>query len=210
MVFEDDLVQAIEGGLEVRGIEDGADVLSDFFSQVNLWDVSHGVLLEVKLATLPRDTWEASGERGSQAGMIVTDNEPNTMEAALLEICQEITPVDLGFTDLGTDTEYGSSAGGINSHGDENGAGLNETTDADLFIASVQDKYWKGVQWSGSPFLEFFIELSGGATDLGRSDLQSAKFLEDRGYFAGGNALDVHFRNGQFESSFAADSFFKS
>ena len=45
---------------------------------------------------------------------------------------------------------------------------------------------------------------------MGGADLQAAKFFQDGGDFAGGDALDVHFGQRQFEGLLAAQALFQS
>jgi hypothetical protein len=44
----------------IRGIEDRADVRSDPDAQRRRWHVLRGILLQMKLAALPRHTWKYS------------------------------------------------------------------------------------------------------------------------------------------------------
>ncbi len=53
----------------VVGVEDGSDVGGYFAFEVLFGDVLLGVLLEVKLATLPGGGAEASSEGGAQAAV---------------------------------------------------------------------------------------------------------------------------------------------
>ena len=67
--------------------------------------VVEGVLLEMELAALPGDAWEASAEGGAQAGVIVADEEGEAVEAAILEALEEVAPVDLGLGEGDADAE---------------------------------------------------------------------------------------------------------
>ena len=57
--------------------------------------------------------------------------------------------------------------------------------------------------------MEFGIELGGTGADLGGTDGGAAELLDDGGDFAGGDALDIHFGQGEFEGLFAADALFQ-
>ena len=57
--------------------------------------------------------------------------------------------------------------------------------------------------------MEFGVEEFGAVADLGGTDGRAAEFLDDRGDFAGGDALDVHFSHGEFEGLLRADAFFQ-
>lgn len=99
---------------------------------------------------------------------------------------------------------------GINADSDENGTGANDAIHADFFITSVHDEIEEGAELSVAPFIQFEVEVSGGATDLGGGDVQTAELFEDGGDFAGGDALDVHLCDGEFEGAFTAEPFFES
>ncbi len=69
--------EMIEAGLsrgEIGAIEDGADVGSHTGAPIETGNVSLGVLLEVELATLPRNRGEDGGTRRSEAWMGIADD----------------------------------------------------------------------------------------------------------------------------------------
>ena len=57
--------------------------------------------------------------------------------------------------------------------------------------------------------MEFDVEELGAGADLGRTDGSAAEFFDDRGDFSGGDALDVHFGEGEFEGLFTAAALFE-
>ena len=70
---------------------------------------------------------------------------------------------------------------------------------ADLFIAGVKDEIGTLSQWAGAPFLEFCVKEFCTLADLSGADGGAAEFLDDGGDFAGGDALDIHFSEGELE-----------
>ena len=164
-------------------------------------------MLEVKLAALPADAWEAGHGGVAEAGVIIADDVGGAVEAPLLEGTEEVTPVSLGFAERGADAENGALAGGIDADRQQDGAIDHGSIAADLFITGIEDEIRVGnvVEWTLAPEFELFIELGGGAADLRGGDLQGAsEFGEDGRDAAGGNALDVHLRNGEGERPLGA------
>lgn len=139
--------------------------------------------------------------------MIVADDELSAMETALLKGGEEVAPVGLCFAQGDADAQDGTVARDIDADGHEDGAIEDDTVAADLFVAGIEDEIRIGELGQGTvaPEIEFLIELSGGAADLGRGDLQGAgELAKNGGDSASGNALDVHFGNGESQSAFAA------
>ena len=209
-VFGGDGFELVLSGQQIRRIENGAEVVGDFFPHVDFGDEGHGVLLEMELATLPGDTGKASGEGGAETCVVVTDDQAQAVETPGLETGEELAPMDFSFTEFGADAQDGAFALGINADSDENGTGANDAIHADFFITSVHDEIEEGAELSVAPFIQFEVEVSGGATDLGGGDVQTAELFEDGGDFAGGDALDVHLCDGEFEGAFTAEPFFES
>ena len=52
-------------------------------------------------------------------------------------------------------------------------------------------------------------KLGGALADLRGTDGVAAELFDDGGDFAGGDALHIHFGQGQFEGLLAADAFFQ-
>jgi hypothetical protein len=142
--------------------------------------------LEVKLAALPADAWEAGDGGVAEAGVIIADDEGGAVETPLLKGTQEVTPVGLSFAERGADAENGALAGGIDADRQQDGAVDHGSIAADLFITGIEDEIRVGnvVEWTLAPEFELFIELGGGAADLRGGDLRvpasSARMAETR------------------------------
>lgn len=102
-VFGGDGFEAALSFGQIGSMEDGAEVGGDFFPHMDFGDEGCGVLLEMELATLPRDTGKASGEGGAETGMVVTDDQAQAVETPGLETGEELAPMDFSFTEFGTD-----------------------------------------------------------------------------------------------------------
>lgn len=94
-------------------------------------------------------------------------------------------------------------AGG-DAQGDQDGAVEQLAGLADFFVTGVEDHIRAGSQRAGAPVGQGGVELGGAVADLGGTDLQAAEFFEDGGDFAGGDALDIHFGQSQFEGLLTA------
>ena len=97
LVEFDETLEFFVGVSEIFGVEDVSQVLSDLFSQVDFGDMVHCVLHQVKLATLPRDTWHDRFPCGLESFMGVADDELHSVHSTLLEGTEEFTPMDFGF-----------------------------------------------------------------------------------------------------------------
>ena len=117
--------------------------------------------------------------------------------------------MDFGFTEGDADAQDGAFALGLDAQGDEHGAIQELAALADFFVAGVEHQVGKRAQGAGAPGLELAIQVGGALADLGRADRGAAELLDDGGDFAGGDALDIHFGQGQFEGLFAADALFQ-
>ena len=95
---------------------------------------------------------------------------------------------------------------GPDAQGDEYGAIEDLSSLTDLFIAGVNEDIAAGFKRSGAPAFQFDVEPGGALADLGGADGVAAELFDDGRDFAGGNALDVHFGQGQFEGLFTADA----
>ena len=205
----DDLLEAALGGRTVGAAENTANGFGDHGALVESRDKGLGVLLEMELAALPRHGGEDGGACGGQAGVSVTDHELDAAEAAVLEPLEEGAPMDFGFTEGHADAQDGAFTGGIDAQGDEDGAIQELAALADLLVTGIQDQVGESAQGAGSPGLEFKVEVGGALADLGGTDGATAELLDDGRDFAGGDALDVHFGEGQFERLLAADALFQ-
>jgi hypothetical protein len=117
--------------------------------------------------------------------------------------------MNFGFAQSDTDAEEGAFAVGADAQGDEDGAVEKLAVLADFFIAGIQDEIGKGGEGAGAPFLEFRVEELGALADLGGTDGRAAELFDDGGDFAGGDALDVHFCQREFEGLFGAAALFE-
>lgn len=102
-VFGGDGFELVLSGQQIRRIENGSEVVGDFFPHVDFGDEGHGVLLEMELATLPGDTGKASGEGGAETCVVVTDDQAQAVETPGLETGEELAPMDFSFTEFGAD-----------------------------------------------------------------------------------------------------------
>src|ERR1035438_6914201 len=117
--------------------------------------------------------------------------------------------MDLGFTEGDADAQDGAFTFGVDAQGDQDGAIQELAPVADLFVAGIEHQVGKGLQGARAPGLELDIELGGALTDLGGADGGAAELLDDGGDFAGGDALDIHFGQGQHEGLLAAHALFQ-
>ena len=117
--------------------------------------------------------------------------------------------MDLGFTEGDADAQDGAFTIGIDAQGDQDGAIQELAPVTDLFVAGIKHEVGKGRQGAGAPGLELDIKLGRALTDLGGADGVAAELLDDGGDFAGGDALDIHFGQGQHERLLAANALFQ-
>ena len=80
--FFDTLVETHVGLGAVARVEEVADVVSDFLAHGDFGDVGLSVLLEMKLATLPRRSVESGFERGFKAFVGVGGNQIGNADAS--------------------------------------------------------------------------------------------------------------------------------
>jgi hypothetical protein len=171
------------------------------------------ILLEMELAALPGDAREVRSERLAEAGMVVTDDEGDAMEAAVVERAQEVAPVDMSFGEGDVDAENGACSRGVDANGEEDGGIDDLIIAANLFVAGIEDekRVSDGVERPVAPELELVVELSGGAADLRGRDLQRARELREDGRdTASRDALDVHLGDGESQGAFAAEAALQS
>jgi len=157
----------------------------------------------VKLATLPRYVWHDGFACGLESFVCVADDKFHSVHATFLQRLEKITPVNFGFRQRHTDTEDRSMSAGQDSDSDQNGTVTHASVDTDLFVACIEDQIFDLSDGSLSPDFQFFIEESCGPADLHAGDFQSTKFSSNFCNLTSRNSLDVHFRDSQFECSFA-------
>jgi hypothetical protein len=202
----DDFFEAGLGGEPIRAIEHGADGVGDWGALVQAGHMRLGVLLEMELAALPGDAREDRLAGGAETFVVITDEQRGGMEAALLEAGEKGAPMDLGFAQGDADAQNGAFAIGADAQGDEHGAIEDVASLTDLFIAGVNEDIAAGFERPGAPAFQFGVEPGGALADLGGADGVAAELFDDGRDFAGGNALNVHFGQGQFERLFTADA----
>lgn len=206
-VVGDEFFEALLGGGASWAVENAADGACDFGALVEARDVGLGILLEMELTTLPGHARKDGRASGFEADVIVTDEELDAVEAALDEALEKGAPMHFGFTESGADAQDGAFAVGTDPEGHEHGTVQHLAVLADFFIAGVQHQIGKSAEGPISPFLEFGVEEFGALADVGGTDGGAAEFLDDGGDAAGGDALNVHFGEGEFEGLLGAESF---
>ena len=120
-IVRDDLLEPLLRGWATGTIEDTAEGAGDFGALVQAWDIRLGVLLEMKLAALPRDGAKDGFARGGHAGVVVADDEGDAAQAALDEALEESPPMHFGFTEGDAHPEDGALACGRDAQGDQDG-----------------------------------------------------------------------------------------
>src|ERR1019366_2608310 len=208
-VVADDFLEPLFGGGAAGAFEDTANGAGHFGALLQTRNVSLGVLLKVKLATLPRDSPKDRLACGGHAGVVIADDERHAAQAALDQALEEGAPMHFGLTEGDAHAEDDALAGGRDAQGNENSAVAELAVVADFFVTGVEDQIGTGSQGPVAPFLEFGVEEFGAVADLGGTDGGAAEFLDDGGDFAGGDALDVSFGQGEFEGLLGADAFFQ-
>ena len=139
----------------IFGVEDPADVFSDFLFEVFGGDVGLGVLLEVELAALPGAGVEGGAQRGTESDVGVGGDTIRDAEAALLEAGEEVAPVDFGFGEGAGDAEDEAFAVvAANADGDEGGAVPDVAVDADLVVGGVGEEVGDFGKGAGAPFFK--------------------------------------------------------
>lgn len=93
--------------------------------------------------------------------------------------------------------------------GYEGCAVADRTVESNLDVSGVEDEVSDFGQRTVSPEVEFSIEISSKAGDLSGGNVQAAKFFEDFGDAASGDALKIHFCDGGFERAIRAGTGFQ-
>ncbi len=92
----DKTIESVIRVAEIFGVEDTSQVLSDLFSHLDLWNVLHRILHQVKLATLPRHARHDRFACRLEAFVGVADDKLHSMHATFFQRTEELTPVHLG------------------------------------------------------------------------------------------------------------------
>lgn len=87
----------------------------------------------MKPAALPGDGGENGAARGSEAGVVVGDEEFEGSETALLEALEKIGPVDFGFAQSDADAEDLAFTLRTDAQDDEHGVGTGMSCAFKLF-----------------------------------------------------------------------------
>jgi len=176
----------------VVGVENDLNVRGDFAFEMLFGDAFFGVLLEVKLAALPRCGVERSFECRFQAAVGVRCDQIRDADTALFEAGQEPAPVDFCLGECATDTEdHALAVIAADPMGDECGAVADNPVDADFVLGGVEGDVRDRGKRAGAPFFELGIEL---LVEVG--DLEAAHLLHDPSDTARADPLDIHRGNG--------------
>ena len=158
-----------------------------------------GVLLEMKLAALPRHGGKDGGAGGLEADVVVAGDELDPAEAALDEALHKAAPVNFRLAQGDAHAQDSPFAIGVDAEGEEHGAVAQLAVLPDFFVAGIQDEIGKCTERTGAPFLQFVIQQLGALADLGGTDGGAAKLFDAGGDAAGGDALDIHFGEGELK-----------
>jgi hypothetical protein len=105
-ILRDRLLQQAIRFVLIRRIEDGSDVGGDLFSHRHLRHVRHRVLLKTKLTSLPWDARESSFASCLEPFVIVADDQLHTVQAAILQRGEELSPMNFGLGKRDADAEH--------------------------------------------------------------------------------------------------------
>src|SRR5690606_19894073 len=105
LILRDEALEQALGFCGVRRVEDIADRGGDRLSHVLSRHVGARVLLQMKLAALPGNRREDRLARRLQPRMIVRDKQLYTVQSAVLQIDQELSPMHFRFRQLRRDAE---------------------------------------------------------------------------------------------------------
>jgi len=141
--------------------------------------------------------------------MGITDDEPAPCQASGLKAQQELSPVDLGLAEGNADSKDGAFAIKADPERDQDGTVKQLATLTYLLVTGIKDHIGTSSQGAIPPRLKLGIEPGGTLAHLGRTHRMAAKFLHDGADFAGGDSLNIHLSQSQFEGLFATDSLLK-
>lgn len=187
----------------VGRVEDLAEIGSDFTPHGDVGNVVERILDQMELASLPGDPWEAGDTGLFDTGMIIADDHLDTMQSSFDERLEEVPPMDFRFAETDTDPEDLAFSLFVDADGDQDSAVPYCPGMADFFVTCVTDQIGRASQRPFSPRLEFCVEEFSSAADLRAADIESAELASDFGDLSGGDPLDVHFGDGEFECPFA-------
>ncbi len=176
-VLRNELSESSVGLGSIAGVQDAAQIAGDLAPHRQRGNVVQGVLSQVELAALPRHAGEPRLAGGFQPGVIVADDVPHAVQAAVLQRGQELAPVDFGLRQRDAHAENGSPSFGRDADGDQHGAGDDRSAVANLLVAGVEDQIRRLAQRAVPPGRQFLVEQGRGAAHLDAADVQPAQFL---------------------------------
>ena len=201
----DEVLETFLGVVKIVGVEDASDVGGDFALEMLLGDVFLSVLLEVKLASLPRSAAQCAFKGRFEAAVGIGGDQIRNADAALLEAVEKIAPMDFCFRERTTDAEdHAFAVIAPDSVSNERGAVADNPIDADLVVGGIKGDIGDRRQRPGPPFLKLGVELLVEIGDLAGGDFEAAEIFHDFGNAAGAHPLDIHGGDGGFEGAFAA------
>ena len=100
--------------------------------------VMTGVLLQMKLATLPRHSGKARFPSCLQPAVIIADNEPDTVQSAVLQLGEKIAPMQFGLAQGHTHAQQHAMAVWVYSHTNQDRTGNDGATMANFLIPRIQ------------------------------------------------------------------------
>lgn len=170
----------------------------------------HRVLCQVKLTTLPRNTCERCLTSSLEAFVGIADNQLHTVHAAFLQRREKLTPIHFGFGERHADAQHAAMAAWLDADRDQDRTITDATGDANFLIPSIDDEVFNLIDRAVSPSFEFIVKQLCSPAVLGAGHVEATKLGRDLGDLSGGNALDVHLCDSQFECSFASLPAFQS
>ena len=203
-VFSYEGFKSVFGFRKIASIEDVSNVIGHRLAKFLFGEVMSGVLLKVKLASLPRAGVETGFESGFEAFVGIGSDEAGYADASLFQGREEFSPVDFGFGEGAGDTkDHAFAIFAAHSDGFEGGAVANGAVDTNFVVGGVEGEVANFSEGSIAPLFEFGVELGGQFGYLGGGDLEAGELFHDFGDSAGGDALEIHGGDGGFEGSFA-------
>lgn len=110
-------------------------------------------------------------------------------------------------TEGNTDAQNGTTPIRPDAHRNQDGTAPDFTINTHFDIGRIQQEKADSSKRPGSPFFKFIVKHACAAADLCARDLKTAELLQNLGHFAGRYPLNIHLRQGNFQRSFASQSF---
>lgn len=83
-IYDNDAVEKTVGVLTIFGIENGSQFLGQYRAHTDFWNELPGILLQMKLTSLPRDAWETGLNGGPETGVAIADDQTEAEQSSLL------------------------------------------------------------------------------------------------------------------------------